>query len=163
MLANNYKVPCFHLQNASHYVDTANAPEAWDLVCKFQTQKYVFYRHLFMNLHISNKQVVCMLHPVLSWRKYCHSWRAAGSARRTFLQVVQSSYYWQIWCSNIYRSSIDINYLHKKSSKKCYSVLKIFYDNFNYLVGKTINYFKQQFVTFKEPPLCDFTIFFVKL
>ena len=38
-----------------------------------------------------------------------------------------------------------------------------FHDNFNYLMGDTINYLKQRFATFKEPPLCDFTMFDAKL
>ena len=39
MLANNYKVLCFHLQNISNYGDTANAAKAEDLVPKIQILK----------------------------------------------------------------------------------------------------------------------------
>ena len=38
-----------------------------------------------------------------------------------------------------------------------------FYDNFNHLMGDIKNYIKQRFATFKEPPLCDFTVFDAKL
>ena len=41
MLANNYKVLCFHLQNVSNYGDTVNAGKAEGLVQKIQTQKSV--------------------------------------------------------------------------------------------------------------------------
>ena len=41
MLANNYKVLCFHLQNVSNYGDTVNAGKAEGLVQKIQTQKFV--------------------------------------------------------------------------------------------------------------------------
>ena len=41
LLANYYKVPCFHLQNVSNCGDTANSAEAEGLVRKNQTQKLV--------------------------------------------------------------------------------------------------------------------------
>ena len=37
------------------------------------------------------------------------------------------------------------------------------YDNFNHLMGDTKNCIKQQFATFKEPTLYDFTVFDAKL
>ena len=53
MLANNYKVPCFHLQNVSNYGDTANAAKVKGLVQKIQTQKFVAYLHFFTENVIS--------------------------------------------------------------------------------------------------------------
>ena len=50
MLANNYKVLCFHLQNVSNYGDTANAANAEGLVRKIQTQKFVAYLHFLVDL-----------------------------------------------------------------------------------------------------------------
>ena len=50
MLASNYKVLCFHLQNVSNHGDTANAAKAEGLVQKIQTQKFVAYLHFFVDL-----------------------------------------------------------------------------------------------------------------
>ena len=50
MLANNYKVLCFHFQNVSNYGNAANAAKAEGLVRKIQTPKFVVYLYFFMNL-----------------------------------------------------------------------------------------------------------------
>ena len=50
MLANNYKVLCFHLQNISNYGVTANVAKAKGLVRKIQTQKFVAHLHFFVDL-----------------------------------------------------------------------------------------------------------------
>ena len=49
MLANNYKLLCFHLQNVSNCGDTANAAKA-GLVRKIRTQNFVAYLHFFVDL-----------------------------------------------------------------------------------------------------------------
>ena len=49
MLANNYKVLCFHLQNVSNCRDTANAAKA-GLFRKIRTQNFVAYLHFFVDL-----------------------------------------------------------------------------------------------------------------
>ena len=49
MLANNYKVLCFHLQNVSNCRDTANAAKA-GLVRKIRNQNFVAYLHFFVDL-----------------------------------------------------------------------------------------------------------------
>ena len=36
--------------------------------------------------------------------------------------------------------------------------LEDYHDSFNHLMGDMINYIKQRFATFKEPPLCGFTM-----
>ena len=49
MLANNYKVLCFHLQNVSNCGDIANAAKV-GLVRKIRAQKFVAYLNFFVDL-----------------------------------------------------------------------------------------------------------------
>ena len=63
MLANNYKVLCFRLQNVSNYGDTANAAKA-GLVRKIQTPKFLrgFAADFTKNV-ISNFKLTCVYVP----------------------------------------------------------------------------------------------------
>ena len=113
---------------------------------------------------ISNWQLACMFRPSLYRRKYRLSWRVAGGARRKFPQIVQSSYYQWRWCVITYKevalTLIPRTRNQARNTTECFEDL---YDNFNHLMGDIKNYIKQRFATFKEPSLCDFTVFDAKL
>ena len=58
MFANNYKVLHFHFQNVSNYGDVANAAKAEGLVQKIQTQKFVAYLHVFVDLLLTLQKML---------------------------------------------------------------------------------------------------------
>ena len=52
---------------------------------------------------------------------------------------------------------------HTRNQENVTECFEDFYNNFAHLMGDIINYIKQRFATFKESPLCGFTVFDSKL
>ena len=171
MLANNYKVLCFRLQNVSNYEDTANAAKA-GLVRKIQTQKFLVYLHFFEDLLPTLRKMSLVFQTdnlcVCSVPRYLEQNIAfleklqvvPGESFRKLGNQVNTDEYGVVTYKEVALTFIPHT---RNQARNPTESFEDFYDNFSHLMGDMINYIKQRFATFKEPPLCYFTVFDVNL
>ena len=171
MLANNYKVLCFRLQNVSNYEDTANAAKA-GLVRKIQTQKFLVYLHFFEDLLPTLRKMSLVFQTdnlcVCSVPRYLEQNIAfleklqvvPGESFRKLGNQVNTDEYGVVTYKEVALTFIPHT---RNQARNPTESFEDFYDNFNHLMGDMTNYIKQRFATFKEPPLCYFTVFDVNL
>ena len=167
MLANNYKVLCFHpqmfqimgilqmLQKQKVYFEKFKPKNLWltyvSLWICFQLYKKCQTVCVCSVLHYIEENIAFLEELVVvpgeSFCKLCNQVINNEDGAVTYKGVALTL----------------IPSCTRNQARNATECFEDFYDNFNHLMGDMKNYIKQQFATLKDPPPCDFTVFDAKL